>query len=112
MSAIKEILHEKRKATEEHIKRLQQEGKQGVRYTAMMPDVPFLVFGLISDIGWIIHLIAGVLYFCRNGFHYVLDYAALITLASVLFGVIYLVFFTKYMKRRLPQGGKRISALV
>ena len=59
----------KRKTTEDHIKQLQQEGKEGVRYTAMMPDVPFLVFGLFSDIGWLIHLIAGILYFCRNGFH-------------------------------------------
>ena len=50
-STIKETLHEKRKTTEDHIKQLQQEGKEGVRYTAMMPDVPFLVFGLFSDIG-------------------------------------------------------------
>ena len=101
MSTIKEMLHEKRKTTEEHIKQLQQEGKQGVRYTAMMPDVPFLVFGLISDIGWIIHLIAGILYFCRNGFHYVLDYAALVTLASVLFGVIYLVYLNKIHEKEI-----------
>jgi len=46
--------------------------KQSVRYNAMMPDIPFLVFGLLSDIGWIIHLAAGITYFCRNGFHYVL----------------------------------------
>ncbi len=71
-SKIKDILHEKRKTTETHIKQLQQEGKQSVRYTAMMPDIPFLVFGLLSDIGWIIHLAAGITYFCRNGFHYVL----------------------------------------
>ena len=45
MSKIKETLHEKRKATEGHIKQLQQDGKQGVRYTAMMPDIPFLVLG-------------------------------------------------------------------
>ena len=35
------ILHEKRKTTEDHIKQLQKEGKQGDRYTAMMPDIPF-----------------------------------------------------------------------
>lgn len=29
----------------------------------MMPDIPFLMLGLISDIGWMIHLIAGVIYF-------------------------------------------------
>lgn len=66
---IKEVLHEKRKTTEDHIKQLQKDGKQGVRYTAMMPDIPFLVLALISDAGWIIHLIAGVFYFSQNGFH-------------------------------------------
>ena len=35
---------------------------RGVRYTAMMPDIPFLILGLFSDIGWIMHLIAGILY--------------------------------------------------
>lgn len=74
MRVIKKVLHEKRKTTEAHIQQLQQAGKQGVRYTAMMPDIPFLMLGLISDIGWMIHLIAGVIYFCRNGFCHVLDY--------------------------------------
>ena len=59
MSAIKDALHEKRKATEEHIKQLRQDGEQQVRYTAMMPDVPFMVLGLSCDIGWIMHLTAG-----------------------------------------------------
>ena len=42
MNKIKDILHEKRKTTEDHIRQLQQVGKQGIRYTAMMPDIPFL----------------------------------------------------------------------
>ena len=63
MRVIKKVLHEKRKTTEAHIQQLQQAGKQGVRYTVMMPDIPFLMLGLISDIGWMIHLIAGVIYF-------------------------------------------------
>ena len=41
MNKIKDILHEKRKTTEDHIKQLQHEGKQGIRYTAMMPDARF-----------------------------------------------------------------------
>lgn len=101
MSTIKDILHEKRKTTEDHIRDLQRQGKQGVRYTAMMPDIPFLVLGLISDIGWIIHLIAGVLYFCRNGFHHVPDYAALIALASVLFGIAYLIYLNKIHEKEI-----------
>lgn len=101
MGTIKEILHKKRKTTEKHIQQLQQEGKQGVRYTAMMPDIPFLVFGLVNDIGWILHLIAGILFFCRNGFHHVLDYLALIALAAVLFGVAYIVYLNKIHEKEI-----------
>lgn len=101
MSTIKEILHEKRKTTEDHIKQLRQEGKQDVRYTAMMPDIPFLVLGLFSDIGWMMHLIAGSIYFCRNGFHHVLDYLALIALAAVVFGVAYLTHLNKIHEKEM-----------
>lgn len=101
MNTIKEILHKKRKITENHIKQLQRQGKQGVRYTAMMPDIPFLVLGLISDIGWIIHLIAGVIYLCGNGFHRVPDYMTLIVLAAVLFGVAYLIYLNKIHEKEI-----------
>lgn len=101
MRTIKEALHEKRKATEDHIRQLQQAGKQGVRYTAMMPDVPFLMLGLLSDIGWLIHLIAGVLYFCRNGVHHALDHAALLALAAVLLGVAYLIYLNKIHEKEI-----------
>lgn len=101
MRAIKEILHEKRKATEDHIRQLQQEGKQGIRYTAMLPDIPFLVFGLVSDVGWIIHLIAGIAYFCGNGFHHVLDGVALIALAAILLGVGCLVYLNKIREKEI-----------
>ena len=101
MRTIKEILHEKREATEYHIKQLQHEGKQGIRYTAMMPDIPFLILGLISDIGWLTHLIAGILYFYRNGFCHVLDYAALLALAGVLFGVEYLIYLNAIHEKEI-----------
>lgn len=101
MSTLKETLHEKRKATEDHIRQLQREGKQGVRYTAMMPDIPFLVLGLLSDIGWIIHLIAGILYLCRNGIHHVPDCLALIALAAVLFGVGYIIYLNKIHEKEI-----------
>ena len=101
MRVIKKVLHEKRKTTEAHIQQLQQAGKQGVRYTAMMPDIPFLMLGLISDIGWMIHLIAGVIYFCRNGFCHVLDYAAFLTLAGILFGVVYLIYLNKIHEKEI-----------
>lgn len=94
-------LHEKREATEKHIRQLQREGKQGVRYTAMMPDVPFLVLGLLSDIGWLLHLTAGVLFLCRNGLHHVLDCLALLALAGVLFGVAYLMYLNKIQEKEI-----------
>ena len=101
MRMIKKVLHEKRKTTEDHIQQLQQAGKQGARYTAMMPDIPFLMLGLISDVGWMIHLIAGVIYFCRNGFCHVLDYAMLLALAGVLFGVAYLIYLNKIHEKEI-----------
>ena len=101
MNKIKDILHEKRKATEAHIRQLQHDGKQGVRYTAMMPDIPFLVLGLLSDIGWIMHLTAGIIYFCRNGFHNALDYLALIALAAVMFGVAYIIYLNKIHEKEI-----------
>ena len=69
MSKIKEILHEKRKITEKYIKKIRENGEETVRYTAMMPDIPFLILELLSDVGWIIHLAAGIIYLCKNGFH-------------------------------------------
>lgn len=101
MRTIKETLHEKRKTTEYHIKQLQHEGKQGIRYTAMMPDIPFLILGLISDVGWLTHLIAGIIYFCGNGFRYVLDYAAFLALAGILFGVVYLIYLNKIHEKEI-----------
>lgn len=101
MSTIEETLHEKRRATEDHIKLLQQEGRAGVRYTAMMPDIPFLVLGLLSDIGWLIHLIAGIIYLCGNGLHRALDYMALIALAAVVFGVGYIIHLNKIHEKEI-----------
>lgn len=34
---IRETLHARRAVTEEHIKELQRDGQEGIRYTAMMP---------------------------------------------------------------------------
>ena len=60
-SHFKTRLHTKRAATEKKIRALEREGKAGERYTARISDVNFLIFGLLCDIGWIIHLIAGIL---------------------------------------------------
>lgn len=101
MKDMKEILHAKRTVTEEHIKQLQREGREGVRYTATMPDIPFLALGLICDIGWIIHIIAGVIYFCNNGFLYAPDWLALIALAGVIIGVLFTIYMNKIHEKEI-----------
>ena len=77
----------------------------------MMPDIPFMVLGLLSDMGWIIHLVAGVIYFCRNGFHHAPDYAALAALAAVLFGVAHIIYLHKIYEKEIATGRQKISAL-
>ena len=67
----------------------------------MIPDIPFMVLGLLSDIGWLIHLIAGIIYFCKNGFHHVSDYIALIALAAVVFGVAYIIYLNKIHEKEI-----------
>lgn len=101
MKNIKEILHAKRTVTEKHIKQLQAEGRKEIRYTAMMPDIPFLVLGLVCDAGWIIHLIAGIIYFRDNGFHYALDWFALLSLAGVMSGVGYTIYMNKIHEKEI-----------
>lgn len=101
MGNIKEILHTQRLVTEEHIKQLQREGKEGIRYTAMMPDITFLVLALICDIGWLSHLIAGIVYFRGNGFRNRLDWLALIALTCVMLGVAYTIYINKIHEKEI-----------
>ena len=101
MNKIKETLHEKRQATEKHIKQLRKNGKKEVRYTAMIPDIPFLILGLLSDVGWIIHIVAGIVYLCRNGFHRAADYMAVVALAAVIFGVVYISYLNKIHEKEI-----------
>ena len=93
--------------TEEHIKQLRQDGEQQVRYTAMMPDVPFMVLGLSCDIGWIMHLTAGTIYLCRNGFRHVLDYMAFLALAAVVAGVACIVYLGKIHEKEIATRRQR-----
>lgn len=98
---IKEVLHAKRAVTEEHIKQLQKEGREGIRYTAMMPDIPFLVLALLCDIGWLIHLIAGIIYYVGHGFHSVWDVLALAALAAVMVGIAYTIYMNKIHEKEI-----------
>lgn len=100
-------LHSKRAATEEKIRRLQQEGKAGVRYTATISDVRFLVVGLICDVGWLIHLCTGILYFVRYWFHEensamrFLDSLSLAALAAVVFGVTVIIYLNRIHEKEI-----------
>lgn len=98
---IREILHAKRAVTEEHIKILQKEGREGIRYTATMPDIPFLVLGLLCDIGWILHLISGIIYFHRDGIHHILDRMALMAMIGVVFGIAYTIYMNKIHEKEI-----------
>lgn len=101
MKSIKEILHTKRLKTENHIRQLQQEGREGIRYTATMPDIPFLILGLLCDVGWMLHLITGAIYFCNNGFRHILDGIALLALVGVVFGVAATVYMNKIHEKEI-----------
>lgn len=101
MNAIRETLHQKRAVTEAHIRQLQQAGTQGVRYTAMIPDIPFLVCGLLCDLGWLTHLTAVIIWFCRNGVRRGLDFLALLAMAAVTAGVAYIIYLGKIHEKEI-----------
>lgn len=54
-----EKLHAKRTATEDRIRALEAAGEAGDRFTATMPNAPFMALGLVSDIGWLLQLVFG-----------------------------------------------------
>ena len=101
MNKLKELLHKKRGATETHINELESAGKQGVRYTAMMPDIPFLIVGTLCDFGWLIHLVAGIVYICNYGFVHISDWFALAALVLVMFGVSAIVYLSKVREKEI-----------
>lgn len=63
---IHEALANRRGKTDAHIRALEQQGKAGKRYTAMMPNIPFLALGLLCDVGWIVQLLAGWRFLCAQ----------------------------------------------
>lgn len=103
----REKLHSKRARTEEKIRKLEQQGKEGVRYTATISDIPFLVVGLICDIGWLIHIITAILYFKKYRFHVgnsilcFLDILAFMALLLVVFGVIMIIYLGKIHEKEI-----------
>lgn len=89
-------LHEKRKATEDHIKELEAQGTAGSRYTASMPDVTFLILGLVCDIGWLIQLIVGIQLLTNQ-----VNVLIIIDLLIILFGVIFIIYLNKIHEKEI-----------
>lgn len=101
---IRKILHNKRAATEDHIRQLDQQGQAGIRYTATMPDIPFLLLGLLCDVGWLIHLCAGIAYFRENKTRDPLDGILLLALAAVMAGIVYTIRLNKIHEKEIATG--------
>lgn len=101
---MKEKLHAKRAATEEHIRELEKEGKAGERYTITMPDTAFMFLGLLCDIGWALQLIFGNWFFNRS-----IDQAVspgaktvvAIDLFLILAGVLYTIHLGKIHEKEI-----------
>ena len=96
---IKDILHAKRLKTERHIRELEKAGKARKRYTAMMPDIPFLFLGLLCDIGWILHLIAG----CGSLFRR-FDPLLFVSLIGVAIGVGMTIYLNLIQEKEIALG--------
>lgn len=90
---IKAKLRAKRALAENKIRQLEKEGKAGERYTALIPDMKFLIVGLLCDAGWIIHIVSEINYLKKYAFHSdsrlmtAFDIMSLAALAAVAFGV-------------------------
>lgn len=48
-----------------------------------------------------LHLIAGIFYFCNNGLCYALDWVALLALTGVMFGVAYTIYLNKIHEKEI-----------
>ncbi|MCM1298552.1 MAG: hypothetical protein NC203_12095 [Firmicutes bacterium] len=99
MKNLNDIFRTKRAAADEHIRRLECEGRAGVRYTIMLPNIPFFILAVISDVGWLLQLIFGIVYFCKNGIESLADFAALIDLICVIFGAAYISYLNKICEK-------------
>lgn len=66
-----------------------------------MPDIPFFVLALVCDVGWLIHLTAGIIYFRNNGFRYAPDRMSIVALAGVILGVAYTIYMNKIHEKEI-----------
>lgn len=101
---MREKLHAKRAATEGHIRTLEREGRAGERYTITMPDMAFMVLGLICDIGWVLQLIFGN-WFMNNSIDHSVSPAIKTVVAFDLFlilaGILYTIHLGKIHEKEI-----------
>lgn len=97
---MREKLHAKRAATEEHIRELEQEGRTGIRYTIMMPDMVFMVLGLICDTGWLLQIIFGIRLMPSGGSSGEKTLIA-VDMLLILVGIIYTIFLGKIHEKEI-----------
>lgn len=97
---MREKLHAKRAVTEEHIKELEQEGRAGIRYTIMMPDMAFMILGLICDVGWLLQLIfvIGIMAADRSSSEKIL---ITVDMLMILTGIIYTIHLGKIHEKEI-----------
>lgn len=62
-----EMIQVQRKATENHIRKLEADHHAGKRYTLMMKDSQLFFSSLICDLGCIIMLIGGIIHLSEGG---------------------------------------------
>lgn len=94
--SVSDKLHAKREATENHIKELESEGKTGERYTIHMPDLPFMLLGLICDIGWLIQLITGVRILTSGA-----NVLIIIDILMIIVGIIMTIYLEKICEKEI-----------
>ena len=97
--SIQEVLAKRRGKTDEHIRALEQQGKVGKRYTAMMPNIPFLILGLLCDAGWIMQLIASWRFLSSQ-----FSFPLLLTVIAVIVGVGMTVYLNLIHEKEIALG--------
>ena len=97
--SIHEVLAKRRRQTDEHIRVLERQGKTGKRFTAMMPNMPFLILGLMCDVGWIVHLIAGGRFLIDQ-----FNLPLLLTMIAVILGVGMTIYLNLIHEKEIALG--------
>lgn len=62
---------------------------------------PFLFLALLCDIGWLIHLIAGIVYFIEHGFISLWDIFSSIAMIMVFVSIIYTIYINKIHEKEI-----------